>query len=237
MELRGRTVVVTGASTGIGRAIAGKLAEAGSCLGICARDEARLEKAATELRAAGAKVVAIPTDVSREEEVERFATGVERELGRTSVLVNNAGVGRFGSFLDLTLDDYDRTFAANVRGPFLCSKRFIPDMVEAGDGVVVNIASLAGKHPFRTGSVYAASKHALLGMSASMMLDLREHGVRVLCVCPGSVDTPFFGEESHRTPRGAKVLDADDVADLVLTAIRISDRATVSEVEIRPIDP
>jgi short-subunit dehydrogenase len=97
-------------------------------------------------------------------------------------------------------------------------------MVEARDGVVVNIASLAGKHPFRTGSVYAASKHAILGMS-------------VLCVCPGSVDTPFFGKESHRTPSGAKVLDAEDVAELVITAIRISDRGTVSEVEIRPIDP
>ncbi len=156
MELRERTAVVTGASTGIGRAIAGKLAEAGCRLGICARNEVPLERAA---------------------------------------------------------------------------------MVEARDGVVVNIASLAGKHPFRTGSVYAASKHAILGMSGSMMLDLREHGVRVLCVCPGSVDTPFFGKESHRTPSGARVLDAEDVAELVITAIRISDRGTVSEVEIRPIDP
>ena len=237
MELRGRTAVVTGASTGIGRAIAGKLAEAGCRLGICARNEARLEKAAGELRALGAEVVAIPTDVSREEDVERFAGGVERELGRTSVLVNNAGVGRFGSFLNLTLEDYDRTFATNVRGPFLCSKRFIPGMVEAGDGVVVNIASLAGKHAFCTGSVYAASKHALLGMSGSMMLDLRDQGVRVLCVCPGSVDTPFFGRESHRAPSGAEVLDAEDVAELVIAAIDLSDRGTVSEVEIRPINP
>jgi 3-oxoacyl-[acyl-carrier protein] reductase len=237
MELRGRTAVITGASTGIGRAIAGKLAEAGCRLGICARTEASLEKAASELRAAGAQVVAIPTDVSREAEVERFAGTVERELGRAEVLVNNAGVGRFGSFLDLTPDEFDRTFATNVRGPFLCSQRFIPGMVEAGDGVVVNIASLAGKHPFRTGSVYAASKHALLGMSASMMLDLREHGVRVLSICPGSVDTPFFGKESHRTSSGTKILAAEDVAELVLTAIRLSDRGTVSEVEIRPIDP
>jgi 3-oxoacyl-[acyl-carrier protein] reductase len=178
VELRERTAVVTGASTGIGRAIAGKLAEAGCRLGICARNEAPLERAASELRTAGAEVVAIPTDVSREEEVERFAREVERELGRTSVLVNNAGVGRFGSFLDLTLDEYDQSFATNVRGPFLCSKRFIPDMVEARDGVVVNIASLAGKHPFRTGSVYAASKHAILGMSGSMMLDLRRSSER-----------------------------------------------------------
>lgn len=237
MELRERTAVVTGASTGIGRAIAGRLADAGCRLGICARSEDALERAADELRAAGAEVVAVPTDVSREEEVESFARQVEESLGPTSVLVNNAGVGRFGSFLDLTLEEYDQTFATNVRGPFLCSKRFIPAMVEAGDGVVVNIASLAGKHPFRTGSVYAASKHALLGMSASMMLDLREHGVRVLCVCPGSVDTPFFGTERHRTTNGARVLDAEDVAELVTVAIRLSDRGTVSEVEIRPVDP
>jgi 3-oxoacyl-[acyl-carrier protein] reductase len=229
--------VVTGASTGIGRAIAAGLAAAGCRLGICARREKPLSDAAEGLRSLGAQVLAIPTDVSREDEVRGFAAAVEEQLGSATILVNNAGIGRFGRFLELSAADFDHTFGVNVRGLFLCAQAFIPGMVAARDGVVVNIASLAGKNVFATGAVYVASKHAVLGMSKSMMLDLREHNVRVLAVCPGSVNTPFFDEQDHITPDAARILDPSDVAELVLTAIRLSDRATVSEVEIRPVDP
>lgn len=238
MELRDRVAVVTGASTGIGRAIAGALAEAGCSLAICARSRDRLETAASALRETAAPgVLAIPCDVSEEEEVAGLAGRVLEELGPPDVLVNNAGVGVFGRFQDLGIEDFDRTFGVNVRGTFLCSRAFVPAMVEAGGGVIVNIASLAGKNAFAGGSVYAASKHAVMGLSRCMMLDLREHGVRVLTVCPGSVDTPFFDKQEHMAPDPAKILSAEDVAELALTAIRLSDRGTVSEVEIRPVNP
>ncbi|MDX1579814.1 MAG: SDR family NAD(P)-dependent oxidoreductase [Gemmatimonadota bacterium] len=238
MELDDRVAVVTGASTGIGRAVATALGEAGCNLAICARTRSDLEEAAGDLRDTSApRVLAMTCDVSDPEEVAGLAEGVLEELGPPDVLVNNAGIGVFGRFQDLSLEDFDHTFGVNVRGTFLCSRAFVPSMVAAGGGVIVNIASLAGKNVFASGSIYAASKHAVLGMSKCMMLDLRDEGIRVLTVCPGSVDTPFFEKQDHMTPERSKILSPEDVAELVLTAIRLSDRGTVSEVEIRPVNP
>ncbi len=238
MELTDRVAVVTGASTGIGRAVAHALGQAGCSLAICARTRGDLEAAASSLRETPApRVLAITCDVSDEEEVAGLAEGVLDELGTPDVLVNNAGVGIFGRFQDLGIDDFDRTFGVNVRGAFLCSRAFVPAMLRAGGGVIVNVASLAAKNTFAGGSIYAASKHAVMGLSKCMMLDLREEGIRVLTVCPGSVDTPFFDKQDHMTPDRASILDPADVAELVVTAIRLSDRGTVSEVEIRPVNP
>ncbi len=237
MELEGRVAVVTGASTGIGRAVADALGRAGCRLAICARTAAHLEEAAEALRRVAPEVLAVPTDVADEGAVNRFAARVEGELGGADILVNNAGIGTFGRFLELSVEDFDRTFGVNVRGLFLCSRAFVPAMVRRGDGVVVNVASLAGKNAFPTGAVYAASKHAVMGLSRCMLLDLRGDGVRVITVCPGSVSTPFFDKQDHLSPDRTKIMTPADVAELVIGAIRLSDRGTVSEVEIRPVNP
>lgn len=236
MELNGRVAVVTGGSTGIGRAIATRLAGEGCRVAVCARSEDTLREAEAAIRAAGGEALAVAADVGREDEVARLRDEVATKLGPASILVNNAGIGVFGSILDLGTADYDRVFDTNVKGVFLCTRAFAPDMVEAGDGVIVNVASLAGKNSFAGGSIYAASKHAVLGMSKCAMLDLRSKGVRVLAICPGSVATPFFDGTGH-TPDPAKVLGAEDVAETVLHAVRMSDRGTLSEIEIRPVDP
>lgn len=237
MELANRTAVVTGGSTGIGRATARALGEAGCRVAICARTESDLEEAAAGLREEGIEVLAAPADVSREESVGRFAAEVREAFGPADVLVNNAGLGVFGTLEDLTVEDYDRCFDTNVRGLFLCAKAFVPEMKDRGDGVMVNVASLAGKNFFPRGSVYAASKHAVLGMSKCLMVELREHGVRVITVCPGSVDTPFFDKQDHFGPERSKIVAPEDVAELIVESVRLSDRGTVSEVEIRPVNP
>lgn len=236
-ELMDRVAVVTGASSGIGRAVASELGRAGCRLAICARKEEALERAAEELAEDGAEVLALPTDVSRPEAVDRFARRVLADMGPVSVLVNNAGVARFGRVDELELEDYEAVFGTNVRGVFLMSRAFVPAMVEQGDGVIVNIASLAGKNHFAGGSVYAASKHAVLGLSKCMMLDLREEGIRVLAVCPGSVDTAFFDGQDRFDPDRHRILGPEEVAELVVSSVRLSDRATVSEVEIRAVNP
>jgi 3-oxoacyl-[acyl-carrier protein] reductase len=236
MELSGRLAVITGASTGIGLSVAEALGREGCRLAICARTEVDLEQAAERLRTIAPQVLAVPTDVSDEGSVRAFAKRVHSELGTADILVNNAGVGVFGHVLDLTPADYDVTFGVNVRGVFLCTQAFVPAMVEQNDGVVVNVASIAGKNFFPNGSVYAASKHAVMGMSKSMMLDLRKDNVRVITVCPGSVYTPFF-EKAGQSPDPETIIDPGDVAELVVKAIQLSDGGTVSEVEIRPVNP
>ncbi|MDT8437192.1 MAG: SDR family NAD(P)-dependent oxidoreductase [Gemmatimonadota bacterium] len=243
--LAGRTAVVTGGSTGIGRATALRLAEAGCRVAICARSEGPLREAERVIRdaadaagtGAGAEVLALVADVSREADVERLRGEVEARLGPADILVNNAGLGVFGSILDLDPEDYDRVFGANVRGVFLCARTFASGMAERGDGVIVNVASLAGKNAFAGGSVYAASKHAVLGMSKCMMLDLRPRGVRVVAICPGTVMTPFFDDQDRFDPDPEKALRAEDVAATIVHAVETAGRATLSEIEIRPVSP
>ena len=237
MELRDRVALVTGGSRGIGRAVAAALGRAGCRMAICARTETELERAAEELAREGVEVLAVAADVSRAEDVRRLAETVAEEMGGPDVLVNNAGIARFGRVDELDVDDFDAVFGVNVRGTFLVSRAVVPGMLARGDGVIVNVASLAGKNFFAGGSVYAASKHAVMGLSKSMMLDLREHGVRVLTVCPGSVDTSFFDDQERFDPDRASILRPEDVAELIVDALRLSDRGTVSEVEIRPLNP
>lgn len=237
MNLEGSRCVVTGGSTGIGLATARQLAAAGGRVAICARTAETLEAAATELRETGAEILSLRVDVSQEEEVDSLVHAVNEAWGGADLLVNNAGIGVFGTFMDLDIDDYDRVFGVNVRGLFLCSRAFAPGMVEQGGGVIVNVASLAGKNAFAGGAIYSASKHAVIGMSKSMMLDLRPHGVRVLTVCPGTVYTPFFDRVDQFNPVEERSLQADDVAEMILHVVRLSDRATVSEFEIRAVNP
>lgn len=237
MNLEGSRCVVTGGSTGIGLATARQLAAAGGRVAICARTAETLEAAASELRETGAEILSLRVDVSQEEEVDSFVRAVNEAWGGADLLVNNAGIGIFGTFVDLDIDDYDRVFGVNVRGVFLCSRAFAPGMVERGGGVIVNVASLAGKNAFAGGAIYSASKHAVMGMSKSMMLDLRPHGVRVLTVCPGTVYTPFFDRVDQFNPVEERSLQADDVAEMILHVVRLSDRATVSEFEIRAVNP
>lgn len=237
MELKDRVALVTGGSTGIGRAIALELGRAGCRVAICARTAADLERTAEALAREGFEVLAVPTDVSEEEDIATLAGTVRDELGAPDILVNNAGIARFGRVDRIEPAEFDRVFAVNVRGIFLCTRAFAPAMIERGDGVIVNMASLAGKNAFAGGAAYAGSKHAVMGLSKSMMLDLREHGVRVLTICPGSVDTPFFDKQDRFEPDRGKIVRPEDVAELVVRAIVLSDRATVSEVEVRPVDP
>ncbi len=237
MNLEESRCVVTGGSTGIGLSTARQLAEAGGRVAICARTAETLEAAATRLRETGAEILALQVDIGQEEEVDSLVRAVNEAWGGADLLVNNAGIGIFGTFVDLDIDDYDRVFGVNVRGLFLCSRAFAPGMIEQGGGVIVNVASLAGKNAFAGGAIYSASKHAVMGMSKSMMLDLRPHGVRVLTVCPGTVYTPFFDRVEQFNPVEERSLQADDVAEMILHVVRLSDRATVSEFEIRAVNP
>ncbi|HKK07330.1 MAG TPA: SDR family NAD(P)-dependent oxidoreductase [Gemmatimonadota bacterium] len=237
MELTDRVAVVTGGTSGIGLATARALGRAGCRLAVCARTREDLEAAAQSLAGEGAEVLAMPADVTDADQVEAFAGTVREEMGGADILVNNAGIGRFASIDEATLEDFDAVFGTNVRGLFLCTRAFLPEMLERGDGVVVNVASLAGKNAFRGGAVYAGSKHAVMGLSRCMMLDLRPRGVRVLTVCPGSVDTRFFDGQDRFEPDRGKIVQAADVARTIVEAVRLSDRATVSEVEIRPVNP
>jgi 3-oxoacyl-[acyl-carrier protein] reductase len=229
--------LVTGATLGIGRATAFALGRAGYKVGVCARTRARVDDLLRELSAEGIEAAGGAADVGDPGAVEALVGTVGSALGPVDVLVNNAGVGILRPFSELSLEDWDATMNTNVRSLYLVTRAVLPGMRARKRGVVVNVASLAGKQAFAGGTAYVASKHAVLGFSRALMLEVRKDGVRVIAVCPGSVDTPLMREQSTLTPNLENILKPEDVAQTILDAIRMPARALISEIDIRPANP
>jgi len=237
MDLKGAVCVVTGGSEGIGRAIAGALGARGARLAICARTSGKVDAAVADLRETGSTAWGARCDVSDDRQVRDFADAVHRELGTVDVLVNNAGLGHLVPVEDMSLAQFDETFAVNVRGVFLMTKAFLPDMKAKQAGTIVNIASLAGRNPVQHLAAYAASKHAVLGFSKSLMLEVRKHHIRVVTICPGTVVTDIFGKSAREIERAEHKLLPEDVAHTVVATIEAAGRAMISELDIRPTNP
>src|SRR5438132_13201265 len=233
MDVTGSLAVVTGATAGIGRATAFALGRAGARVAVCARTEANVHATVRDLKAAGIDARGMACDVSNPTSVDAFAASVSRERGAPRIVVNNAGIGRFKPLAELSLEDWDATMGVNVRSLYLVTRAFLKSMLDAGTGTIVNIASLAGKNGVEGGTAYCASKHAVLGFSKSLMLEVRKRGLRVVAICPGSVDTGFRESRANRT----RILTADDVAHAILATLTVPDRAMISELDIRPTNP
>jgi 3-oxoacyl-[acyl-carrier protein] reductase len=233
MKLKNCTAVVTGASKGIGLAIAEALADEGARLIVNARTSEALEGAAGKLRGKGVEVRAVAGDVGDERTVGRI---VEAASGRLDLLVNNAGIGLKGPVEEMTTEDFDRVVRTNLRGPFLLTRAAIPIMRGQEGGTIVNVASLAGKNAVPNRAAYAMTKWGLIGFGRSVMGEIRKHNIRILTVAPGSTMTEF-GHGSEKLSEAPRLVQPSDVAAVVVQALKLPDRATVSEFEIRPTNP
>jgi NAD(P)-dependent dehydrogenase (short-subunit alcohol dehydrogenase family) len=203
-DLRNRTVLVTGAASGIGRASAIALGARGADLALCDVDEAGMARTAESLATLGRGVFARRVDVSNAEEMGAFAEAVHKEVGAVDVLVNNAGVGLGAGFLDTTLEDWDWILGINLRGVVLGCHFFVPHMVERGQGGhVVNVASMAAYVPSELLCAYSTTKCAVLGFSEALRLELAPRGIGVTAVCPGVINTPIT-RTSRLRGRGAE---------------------------------
>jgi 3-oxoacyl-[acyl-carrier protein] reductase len=229
--LNGQVALITGSNRGIGLAIARRLGQMGARVSLCARRKADLESAASDLRAAGIDVLAVPTDVTRPDEVSRLVSETQRSLGPVDILVNNAGIGIFSPFYHQTDADWNSVLDTNLKSAFLTSRAVAPEMIRRKSGHIINISSLAGKSTFANGAIYCASKWGLLGLTGCMAEDLRPHGVRVSAICPGSVATEF---SPHAGKDPSKMLQPDDVAHAVAALVTQSPGSFISEVHIRP---
>ncbi len=237
MNLDSSVAIVTGATEGIGRAITFALGRRGARLAVCARTVQHLEALRVSLDAEGITAAARPCDVADEASVAAFVGFARDQFGDPDVLVNNAGVGHVAPVVEMPVERFDETMAVNVRGVFLMTRAVLPAMIRRGRGHIVNIASLAGRNPVPRAAAYAASKHAVLGFSKSLLMEVREHGIRVLAVCPGSVVTPFFAKAGMPLDHPERKLQPEDIAAAVVAALELPDRALVSELDIRPTTP
>ncbi len=229
--LGGKVALITGSSRGIGFAIARRLGQMGARVAICARDQAKLDEAASLLRAEGIRTQARQADVTRADQISTLLENTQQQLGPIDILVNNAGIGVFGRFYELGENDWDAVLATNLKSVFLLCRAIAPEMIRRQTGHIINVASLAGKSTFADGAIYCASKWGLMGLTGCMAEDLRGHGVRVSVICPGSVATEFAGQD-RKDP--AKVLQPDDVAHAVAALVTQAPGSFISEVDIRP---
>ena len=232
-----RTALVTGATEGIGRATAFALGRAGWQVGVCARTASRVDALLGELAVAGIRTAGRAGDVGDERDAPAIVRHVTDALGAVDALVNNAGVLIAKPFAELTPADWDRTMATNLRSLFLMTREVLPEMRRRRRGTVVNVASLAGRNGFVGGTAYAASKHAVLGFSKSLMLEARRDGIRVVAVCPGSVGTAMLRDQPLLKADPDKILKPEDVASTILHVLELPERALVSELDIRPTNP
>jgi 3-oxoacyl-[acyl-carrier protein] reductase len=230
--LSGKTALVTGASRGIGRAIALQLGRMGASVAICARSRDQIERTAADLRDKGIRALPIVADVTSADDVERMIQQTCSELGEIEILVNNAGIGVFGPFHERSEADWDAVLGTNLKAVFLASRAIAFRMIHAGGGHIINISSLASKSAFAGGAIYCASKWGLMGLTACMAEDLRVHGIRVSVICPGSVATDF---SPHAGRNPSTLLQPEDVAHAVAMLVTQSAQSFISEVDVRPL--
>lgn len=241
VNLEGRVAVVTGASSGIGESTARALAGAGARVALVARRRERIERLARELDPGARRVRCYPLDVTDAAAVRDLAARVERDLGRTDCLVNNAGVMLLGRFDQQDPSEWRRMVELNVTAVFETTRAFL-DQLTAGGGDIVNVSSVAGRKVRTTTSVYSATKWAMNGFSEGLRLELARRGVRVIVVEPGIVRTelqdhitdPTIREEMARRAEAVEALTANDIAEIILFAVSRPRRVSINEVLVRP---
>ncbi len=233
MSERGLSIV-TGASRGIGKGIALKLADDGFDLMLFGRDIEALKQTQKLVKKKGVETEYFSGDVGDKKFVNDSVQKILKKYGKVDVLINNAGMGIFKEVIDASLDDFKEQVNSNLYGIFNFCKAVVNSMIERKSGTIINISSLAGKNVFAGGAMYSATKHGVLGFTGCLMQEVRKYNIKVAAICPGSVETDFH---SGNSPGSLKKLMPEDVAETVSLIIKLPQRALVSEIDIRPTNP
>jgi NADP-dependent 3-hydroxy acid dehydrogenase YdfG len=230
-----KTALITGASKGIGYAIADALVRADHHVCITSRNEVEINDAAARLNLHGkGRALPLVCDVRDFNAQCEAVMHTVKEFGRLDVLVANAGIGHFASVDELTVEQWAEVIDTNLTGVFYSVKAAVEELKKTR-GMIITIGSLAGRNPFAGGSAYNASKFGLCGFSEAIMLDLRRHGIRVSTIMPGSVATHF--NQQPPSEADAWKIQPEDIARLVLTLLEMPERTLPSRIEVRPSQP
>lgn len=231
-DISGRVALVTGAGRGIGRSISLALAAAGARVFLTSRTASQLDDTAREIRAGGHEAEYLPADVSSEDGVEELFLRLKERFGRLDVVVNNAGTGISGPLAEFSAADFDTLMAINARGVFLCCRKAMQMMVPDRSGYIINISSVVGFKGYANQAAYAASKHAVMGITKALAVEAQPHGIRVSAILPGAVDTGLMDALRPDLDK-ALLMKPEDVADAVLFLLSLSESAAVDEIYIR----
>ncbi|HEY0671394.1 MAG TPA: SDR family oxidoreductase [Longimicrobiales bacterium] len=233
-ELQGKTALVTGATRGIGRAIAEALAARGCNVVIAARHEQDCRNVAESItKKGGGKAIGVAADVMRSADCQRMVSAAVDTFGGLHILINNAGIGGFSPVEKMDVAHWDRVIGTNLNSLFYCTHAALPQLKKEG-GWVINIGSLAGKNAFPGGAAYNASKFGLIGFSEALMQEVRHDDVRVSYIMPGSVATDFEGSSNWAADW---MIQPQDIGKIVIDLLDMPARTLPSRVEVRPSKP
>lgn len=223
-SLKGKNAVITGAGRGIGRATAIALAKEGVNLGLIGLTMSNLEKLTSELEQYDITISAATADVSDLEAVTHAVEHIKSELGSIDILVNNAGIAKFGGFLDLSPEEWENIIRVNLMGVYNVTRAVLPDMLEKNSGDIVNISSTAGQKGAPVTSAYSASKFAVLGLTESLMLEVRKKNIRVTALTPSTVATDLAVETNLISGNPENVMQPEDLAELLVAGLKLNPR-------------
>ncbi|MCM3160664.1 3-ketoacyl-ACP reductase [Metabacillus litoralis] len=226
-SLKGKNAVITGAGRGIGRATAIALAKEGVNLGLIGLTMSNLEKLTSELEQYDITISAATADVSDLEAVTHAVEHIKSELGSIDILVNNAGIAKFGGFLDLSPEEWENIIRVNLMGVYNVTRAVLPDMLEKNSGDIVNISSTAGQKGAPVTSAYSASKFAVLGLTESLMLEVRKKNIRVTALTPSTVATDLAVETNLISGNPENVMQPEDLAELLVAGLKLNPRVVL----------
>ncbi|MDM5200519.1 3-ketoacyl-ACP reductase [Fictibacillus enclensis] len=235
--LKGKTALITGAGRGIGRATAIAFAKEGIHVGLLGRTLANLEKTAAELKEYGVKVSVAEADVTNYDAVVKAVATLTSDLNQIDILINNAGVAKFGGFLELSPEEWKNIIDVNVMGVYNVTRAVLPEMIERKAGDIINISSSAGQKGAPVTSAYSASKFAVLGLTESLMLEVRKHNIRVSALTPSTVATDLAIETNLTDGNPEKVMQPEDMAEFMVYQLKLNPRIFIKNAGMWSTNP
>ncbi|RAJ82042.1 3-oxoacyl-[acyl-carrier protein] reductase [Chitinophaga dinghuensis] len=236
-SLKGKKALITGAGKGIGKAIALALAIEGVDVALMGRTASTLEEVAAAVRKHGVKAAVATANVGNLEEVENAIASLTSELGPIDILINNAGIAAFGSFMELSPAQWEEIIQVNLLGAFYVTRTVLPSMIERKSGDIINISSTAGQRGAPLTSAYSASKFGLLGMTESLMLEVRKHNIRVSALTPSTIATDMAKELQLTDGNPDKVMQPEDLAEFVVAQLKLNRRVVVKSAGLWSTNP
>jgi 3-oxoacyl-[acyl-carrier protein] reductase len=226
-SLKGKTALITGAGRGIGRAAALALAKEGVNIGMLGLTLANLEKVTADLGEYDVNVAGAVADVSDLESVQHAVEHITSELGPIDILINNAGTAKFGGFLELDPKEWEKIIQVNLMGTYYVTRAVLPGMIERKTGDIINVSSTAGQKGAPVTSAYSASKFGVLGLTESLMLEVRKHNIRVSALTPSTVATDLAIESNLTDGNPEKVMQPEDLAELMVAQLKLNRRVFI----------
>lgn len=237
ISLEGKKAIITGAGKGIGRATALALAKEGVSLGLIARTEADLQKVADEVKSKGVDVSIATADVGSNEEVTAAIDKLITEFGTVDILINNAGIAKFGGFLELDVEEWEQIIQVNLLGMYYVTRAVLPTMIEQKSGDIINISSTAGERGGPVTSAYSASKFGVLGLTESLAMEARKSNIRVTALTPSTVVTDLAINQGLVKGDEENVLQAEDLAELIVAQLKLNRRVFVKSAGLWTTNP